>query len=151
MYGASRGGMMTYLCLGKVRWIRAAVSVAGWADLFRSAEQRPDMKKVHLERFGGSDGEMKKRSAVLWAKKFSKKTPLLMMHGTADWRVSPLDSLDMSRLLFEARVPHRLIIFEGADHSLTEFKSEKEAAVKEWFDRFVRDGASLPDLKPRGK
>lgn len=31
------------------------------------------------------------------------------MHGTADWRVNVLDSMDLSRKLYQQKVPHRLI------------------------------------------
>ncbi|HVM90902.1 MAG TPA: prolyl oligopeptidase family serine peptidase, partial [Verrucomicrobiae bacterium] len=85
-----------------------------------------------------------------WAHKFCKKTPVLMMHGTADWRVTVKESLNLSGKLYEAKIPHRLVVFEGADHSITEFRAERRAMTREWFDRFVRDGAPLPNLRPHG-
>lgn len=151
MYGVSRGGMMTYLCLTRARWIRAAVSMSGLANLLRSAETRPEMKALYAKTFNKSVAEKKKRSAVCWPEKFPKKVPLLIMHGSADWRVSPLDSIELSHKLYEHRVPHRLVLFEGADHSLTEVSEEADRLTREWFDRFVKHRGSLPNLKPHGR
>lgn len=150
MYGGSRGGMMTYLCLKKNRWIKAAVIVAGAADMERSFRERPNLKK-HLIQFGiRTKADIRERSAVLWAQNLSKKSPILMMHGTSDWRVSVLDSLDMSRKLYACKHPHRLIVFEGGDHRLTEHREEANRETRAWFDRFVRDGEALPNLKLHG-
>ena len=150
MYGGSRGGMMTYQCLAKVRWLKAAVVVAGSADHFRSEKLRPEMIVHHKKMYGGSIKEKKKRSAVLWVNKFSKKAPVLLIHGTSDWRVSPLDSLDMSREMLREKVPHRLVMFEGADHNITEFSGIRFEMAHKWLDRYVRDGEKLPNLKLHG-
>jgi dipeptidyl aminopeptidase/acylaminoacyl peptidase len=151
MYGASRGGMMTYLCLTKAKWIKAAVTLAGLADVARNMRNRADLRKIAKGHGIRSRNDMEARSAVCWPEKFSKKTPILLMHGTADWRVTPLDSIDLSRKLVEEKVPHRLVMFEGDDHGLTEHPEERDRLTRDWFDRFVRDGASLPNLKPHGK
>ncbi|MCC7357497.1 prolyl oligopeptidase family serine peptidase [Candidatus Uhrbacteria bacterium] len=151
MYGASRGGMMTYMCLARVKWIKAAITVAGIADLFRNQKLRPEMKLNFKKMFGGKSEDMKKRSAVYWVNKFSKKTPVLMLHGSADWRVSPEDSLDMSREMLREKIPHRFVLLEGADHGLTEFRKYRFDIVQKWFDRFVKESGELPNLKPHGK
>ncbi len=150
MYGASRGGMMTYLCCAQVKWIKAAVTVAGLADLFRQEKLRPEMVGHFKKMFGGKREELKKRSAVFLVDRFSKKTPVLLLHGTADWRVSPLDSLDMSREMLRQNIPHRLVLLEGADHALSEFRALRFEMMRTWFDRFVRDGEELPNLKLHG-
>lgn len=150
MYGASRGGMMTYLCLARVKWIRAAVTVAGLADLFRQEKLRPEMVKHFKKMFGGKREDLKKRSAVLWVNKFNKKTPVLLLHGSADWRVTPLDSLDISREMLREKIPHRLVLLEGADHGLSEFRALRFDMMLKWFDRFVRDREKLPNLKLHG-
>lgn len=151
MWGGSRGGMMTYLCLTKVKWIKAAVVESGTSNLLRGAKLRPEMQKVFEEAFGGSVAEKRKRSAVFFADKISKKTPILIMHGTGDWRVSPLDALELSEKLYTNKVPHRLVIFEGADHFLSEFRKEATDSTKKWFDAYLKKNNPLPDLKPHGK
>ena len=85
------------------------------------------------------------------AKKFSKTTPILIMHGTADWRVNPEDSLDLSKEFLKFKIPYRLIMFEGADHSISEFENTKNQMCIDWFNRFLKKGEKLPDLKPHEK
>ena len=108
------------------------------------------MVKQFKKMFGGKREDLKKRSAVFLVDKFSKKTPVLLLHGSADWRVSPLDSLDMSREMLSKKIPHRLVVLEGADHGLSEFRALRFDMMHKWFDRFVRDGEKLPDLKLHG-
>lgn len=45
MDGASRGGMMTYLAMAKVDWIKAAVVTAGISNLPRNYELRPSLRE----------------------------------------------------------------------------------------------------------
>jgi dipeptidyl aminopeptidase/acylaminoacyl peptidase len=149
MYGTSRGGTMTYLALSKVSWIRAAAVKSGMADRFRSFELRPEMRDRASNFFDvGNEQELIKRSAVHWAERFSKTTPLLLIHGTADRTVSPLDSMNLGELLFENKVPFRLVLLEGGDHSLTNYKDEENYMVRNWFDKYVRDLSPLPTLEP---
>jgi len=150
MMGGSRGGMMTYLMLTRVSWIKAAVVRAGVANLFRNQRERPKMKQQHALLFGGSREELIKRSALYWPEKFPKDVPLLLMHGSSDWRVSPLDSIDLARKLYLEKVPHRLVVFEGADHGLTEVREEVMRQTREWFDRFVKETNPLPNLELHG-
>lgn len=150
MYGMSRGGMMTYLALAKVKWIKAATIQCGTSNALRLLKLRPEFKKIFKETFGGSVVEMKKRSAVFWPEKINKKTPILILHGACDWRVSPQDSIDMSSLLIKHKVPHRLTIIEGADHSLSKNIQERDLAVKDWFERFLIQNEDIPITKSHG-
>ena len=150
MYGTSRGGTMTYISLAKVKWIKAAVTVGGMTNLIREEKLRTEMREHNKQMFGGSLAEKKKRSALFWTNLFYKKAPLLIMHGGSDWRVSPLDSIELSQKLLALHIPHRLVIFEGADHSLTEHKDESTKMTISWFDRFLKNDEPLPDTKPHG-
>ncbi len=151
MYGGSRGGMMTYLALKNVRWIRAAVTVGASSDMFREEKIRPELKALNKKMFGGSITEKKRRSAVYWPDMFPKKTPLLMMHGGSDWRVSPLDSIELAQKLLALHVPCRLVLFEGADHGLSEHYATSLSMTISWFDRFVKGDERLPDTKLHGR
>lgn len=157
IYGWSRGGMMTYLALRHSDRFRAAIVGAGMADLAAGLEERPGMEAhVYSELIPGWEDDDRRaaaveaRSAVRWAEEFPETTPLLIMHGSADWRVSPRQALDLAGKLLEAKRPYRLMMFEGGDHALSEFREEVDEAVAEWFDRYLRDGAKLPDLEPHG-
>ena len=70
------------------------------------------------------------------------------MHGTADWRVNPLDSIKLAEKLYQNKIPFKLIIFEGADHIFTECKTEEIKQTLDWFDRFLKNDEKLPNLKP---
>ena len=155
LYGWSRGGMMTYLVLARSDRFKAAAIGGGLSDAFKMIESRPPMEEVFSELVPNyaSDKEtaLRERSAVLWADRLCKSTPILLMHGTADWRVEPQQAFDMAAALYAARHPFRLVMLEGGDHGLTEHRSEVDRLVRDWFDRYVRDSASLPNLEPHGR
>ncbi len=154
MYGGSRGGMMTYLALTRTERIQAAVIRCGVADLTGWTEDRSDMQQVYEELIPGfspgDESALKRRSAVYWAEKLCKTTPILLMQGTADWRVNPLSALRMAEALLKTRHPYRLVMFEGSDHTLNEHAEERDQLTRDWFDRFVRNRESLPNLEPHG-
>ena len=124
MSGHSRGGMMTYLACARDRRIKAATIGAGLADCFimydRFDGKEYDMRQDMNELIGGSPRELPeeyvKRSAVCWADKIIP--PVLIFQGTDDWRVTPGQAHAMDRALTAAGKEHKLVIFEGADHSL---------------------------------
>ena len=156
MFGWSRGGMMTYLALARTDRLRAAVIGAGVSDSFTTVEKRPGMeKRVYSELVPNwkenREQALVSRSAIRWPEKLHRQTPILILHGTGDWRVHPSQSLRMAEALLEIRHPYRLMIFEGGDHGLSEFRSEVDAAVDAWLDRYVRDGKTWPSLEPHGR
>lgn len=138
MVGHSRGGMMTYRACAIDKRIRAAGIHAGLADAFimydRFHDGEYDMRQDMQELVGGSPEEMPeeyvRRSAVCWADKIL--VPLIICQGTNDWRVIPEQAYKMDKALSEAGKEHKLIIYEGADHSLKGTTSI--ADVLTWFD-----------------
>ena len=155
LYGWSRGGMMTYLVLARSDRFKAAAIGGGLSDSFKMIESRPPMEEVYAELVpdfaANKDAALRERSAILWADKLCKTTPILLMHGTADWRVVPQQAFDMAQALYAARHPFRLVMLEGGDHGLTEHRAEVDRLVRDWFDRYLRDGAPLPNLEPHGR
>lgn len=155
MFGWSRGGMMTYLALARTRRIRAAVVGSGLADAFETVRRRPEMERaVFAELVPGwprsRQQALRARSAVQWADRLHKETPILLLHGSADWRVHPTEALRMAQALYDARHPFRFVFFEGGDHGLAEHRPEVLRLVGEWMDRYVRDAGPLPNLEPHG-
>ncbi len=155
IFGWSRGGMMTYLTLMRTAVFRAAVVGGGLSDLFLMKKSRPDMEEVYFDLIPGyardQEGTLDARSAVRHADRLCKTTPVLMLHGTADWRVVPQMALDMAAAMLQAQVPYRLVMLEGGDHGLTEHNEEVYRQIRMWLDRFVKGDAPLPDLTPHGK
>jgi dipeptidyl aminopeptidase/acylaminoacyl peptidase len=155
MWGWSRGGMMTYLALTKTNKIKAAVVGSGMADPFIQTKKRPEMDSVFAELAPGywqnRDSVLKTRGAVYWADKICMTTPLLLLTGSADWRVPPEEQLEMVNKLYEIKHPLRFEFFEGGQHSLIEHFDEVNHATKTFFDRYVRDKKPFPSLEPHGK
>ncbi|MBI2984630.1 MAG: S9 family peptidase [Candidatus Kerfeldbacteria bacterium] len=155
MYGWSRGGMMTYLALKKLRTIKAAVVGGGSSDLIASSRYRPNMLRNVYKKLIPAKGRrlvsaMKQRSAIYWPAKLAPKTPLLLLHGTADWRVRPTESIRMAEALMRLRRPVRLIVYEGADHGIHEHWQDVHRQTVAWFDRFLKHGERLPNMNPHG-
>jgi dipeptidyl aminopeptidase/acylaminoacyl peptidase len=55
-----------------------------------------------------------------------------------------MDSLHMAEKLYQIKHPYRLVIFEGADHGLTEFAPERRQLTDDWLDRYLRDKSLGP-------
>jgi len=154
MIGWSRGGTMTYLALAKTNRIAAAIVNSGVADL--NLTDRPDMEGVWSASIPGYDknrgAELARRSAVRWADKLNKTTPILLLHGTADWRAKPkTNAINMAAALYDAKHPFRMVLFEGAQHGLAEHRQEVDRISRDWLDRYVRDRKPWPSLEPHGE
>jgi dipeptidyl aminopeptidase/acylaminoacyl peptidase len=70
----------------------------------------------------------------------------LLMHGSGDTRVDALQSMRFVQKLYEYKHPVRFILFEGADHTISQYESEAFSQVKQHFDKYVRDRKALPKL-----
>lgn len=137
MFGESRGGMMTYLSLQKVDWIKAAVTVGGLANLERSLGLRPEMEQVFEDAFGNTKKGIQERSVVHWTKSLSK-TPLCIIHGGDDETVSPFDSLELANELQKNKRNYSLHIIAGGNHGLTNKSQERDSLTRQWFDTHLK-------------
>lgn len=154
MLGHSRGGMMTYLALTLSDRIRAAVVLAGPTDLAAGLKYRPEMMRVYARAFGSDDGGLEAaldaRSAVNLVEQLPTTTPILILHGTGDWRVSPTDSLRIAEQLLARQIPFRLVMLEGGDHGISEYELEVQSMIRDWFGRYLAPDADLPKVAPHG-
>ncbi len=154
--GASRGGMMTYLALKQTCKFKAAVVLAGAANSFKQLINRPEFEKHVYAKYipnysNNKEDELKARSAVFWADSMCKTTPLLIMHGSADWRVRASESLELVTKLYTYKHPVRFILFEGADHGIREFRNQYFKQTKGFFDFYLRDLNELPNMTLHGR
>lgn len=154
MYGWSRGGMMTYLALTKTNKIKVAAVGGGLSDL--TIIDRPEMEnKVYAELipdyWNNKETALKERSILHQVDKLPKNVPMLLLHGNADWRVKPEQSLNLALAFEKHRIPYRLIMFEGGDHGISEHKKEVNQHVINWFDKYLKDGAPLPNMEYHGR
>ncbi len=137
--GWSRGGMMTYLTLTKNHNFKAAVSSGGISNISCTDNENKFLEKL-LKHYGSQLNEelCYKRSVLNFTEKFSKSTPLLILHGLNDRRVSPRQSLDLSYKLIEQNIEHRLILLENGDHFLRSHKKEVDEFRKNWFNKYLK-------------
>jgi dipeptidyl aminopeptidase/acylaminoacyl peptidase len=155
MWGVSRGGMMTYMALTKTQQIKAAVVLSGLVDLKQSIETRKDidsMLTVWLADYrNDKERFIKERSALQQADLICKSTPIFIIQGTSDWRVTTPQVLDLSKKFYDLKQPFRLSVFEGADHGVTEFMDEVSRQTKIFFDDYLRDKKKWPSLEQHGE
>ena len=77
------------------------------------------------------------RSIVNFPEKLSETTPMLIIHGTADNRVLPHDSLDLSYHLIKLKIPFRLVMLEGGDHFMRKHRKEVDVMRKNWYEKHL--------------
>lgn len=137
VFGGSRGGMESYMLARSGVRLRAMAIRAGVADQFRAAEDRPAYGKVlavRIPRYSiDRDAELARRSAARWTGDL--RVPTILFQGAADWRISPLDSLDVAGGLARAGVPVELHLYEGDDHAITLNHLEMIARTLEFFSK----------------
>ena len=154
LWGVSRGGMMTYVALTKTKQMKAAVVLSGLVDLKQSVETRKDidsMLNVWLPSYRNDKTNfMNQRSALYLADKICKSTPIFMIQGTSDWRVTTPQVMDLAAKFYSLQQPFRLSVFEGADHGVTEFMEEVSRQTKAFFDDYLRDKKRWPSLEQHG-
>lgn len=156
MFGWSRGGMMTYLALKQTDRIKAAVVGGAVSNAFESIQDRPVMETGVMAELipdykQNKEFELTKRSAVKWADQLSKDVPILVLHGNADWRVKVNQSYEMAIELDKHRIPYRLVVFEGGDHGLSDHSDEVNEQIVRWFNRFLKNKESLPNMEYHGR
>jgi dipeptidyl aminopeptidase/acylaminoacyl peptidase len=138
MIGDSRGGMMTYMVMSQVDWVKTAIITGGSTNLVEDYEKRPTLISFrrHMYDIFNIDENIK-RSAIYWPEKFSRQTPILLLHGTDDQRVDPRESLEMALAFQESYIPYKLIMYEGDDHSLSKNKKESILETKKWLEKYL--------------
>lgn len=140
MYGWSRGGMMTYLCMKRGLVLQAAAVGAGLSDLTTIAAQHADMHTLYAKRLPGypasAEAELAARSAIKWPEKIT--APLLVMHGDKDPRIHVDDARALYETLSNLGAEVRYIEYPGGDHYLLIERQQVQDAVLEWFTKHRR-------------
>ncbi len=141
--GWSRGGMMTYLALTKTKLFKAAVVTGAVANLRCNADESNFMNNFYSRIFGnlGSESFNNKcynRSVINFAEKICKTTNMFVIHGAADNRVLPHDSLEMAAKLIENGNNIRLLLLDNGDHFLKNHRKEVDRQRKEWFEKYLK-------------
>ncbi|BAY87851.1 esterase/lipase/thioesterase family active site (plasmid) [Calothrix parasitica NIES-267] len=140
LIGGSNGGSLVYKMLTRSDDFKCAVVVAGKTKDFGNTD-RPDFEKLKALRHQyyntESEEELNERSPIIWAHKISKTTPILLIHGTKDWRVSVSDTLEMATKLIQNNTPIGLRIYEGDNHSLTVNRKKVNQEIIDWVQTYL--------------
>lgn len=140
LLGWSRGAMMTALALKSGIPVNAAAIGGGPGDLVATVKHRPVFLEMWKDLIPGfetrRDEILKERSAVHWADRIN--APLLLMHGGADWRVDPGETLALAQKLQEHGKTYELIIYAKDDHRLSANRADSTERTIEWFRRHMK-------------
>lgn len=142
IFGASRGGMETYLALKRNIPVNAVAVVGGLTNLIPESKRRPslvpDVWSKLIPDFNKRGEElMRERSAVNWAEKIG--VPVLLIHGGADWR-SDISSqaLAFAQRLQELGKTYELIIYANDNHGVSLNREDRDRRIVEWFRRYMK-------------
>lgn len=147
MWGFSRGGLVTYGALTLTDRIAAAVIIGGPTDLVNSPRRTEFDEFVypHVIRDYVEDPEaaLARLSPVRWPERLGT-SPILLLHGGDDPRVTPDEVLRMAQLLQQRQHAYRLKLYEGGSHTLLENLRDVRLEMDRWFDRYLRDRHPAP-------
>ena len=133
MFGASRGGMQTFLTLKQTPYVKAVATIAGPSDLQAMLEKRPRMENVYKRRIPNytenKQAELDKRSVLKWVDELPKEVPILLLHGTHDKRVAVEQSIALAEALSTAKMPHKLVLYPEDNHSLAQNRHKSESGT----------------------
>jgi len=140
MLGFSRGGMMTLLSIKAGANIRAAAIVGAMTDLAATyREEKSWLRRLGLRFLIGAPVDeseaYKQRSAVYWAENI--RVPLLILHGSADPKISVSQARRLAEKLRSLGAIHELVVYEGGDHDLDTDAFDRDRRVIEWFDNRI--------------
>jgi dipeptidyl aminopeptidase/acylaminoacyl peptidase len=140
--GTSRGGMEAMLALGAGAQVNAAALVSPWTDLELEARLRPAVAagvwaKLIPDYAADPVAARASRSGVRIAQT-KDLPPLLLMHGTADWRADPKNATEVADALKARGRPYALHIFDGDVHGLQWNWRERDRLEIAWFKSHMR-------------
>jgi dipeptidyl aminopeptidase/acylaminoacyl peptidase len=91
---------------------------------------------------------LQNRSAIFFADKINKQTPLLILQGSADALVPADQVVNLVDTLLRLRHPVRFILYEGGTHGLIEYRNDYYDQIINWFNSYLRDRKAWPNLEP---
>lgn len=141
MYGFSRGSIMTYEAMRNKIAINAAAIDSGVTDLEAQGKLRPEMVQyVYRELMPDFDKRAAEhyrlRSAILFAEQIN--TPILIIHGTVDWRVQATDALKFAERLQELKKTYELVIYAGDGHGVPLNQEDSWNRIVKWFKKHMK-------------
>lgn len=147
MWGFSRGGLVTYGALKRSKLIAAAVIVGGPTDLVTSSRRAEFDEFVYpfaiRDYAADRTGALTRLSPINWPEKLAP-SPILLLQGGDDVRVSPTEAIRMAAALQGLKRSYRFKLYEGGSHDLIEYYADVRQEIDRWFDLYLRDGKPAP-------
>lgn len=145
IFGASRGGMQSFLALPELTNVGAVVVLGSPSDLHQQIGERPTMENVFKRRIPGyEEGDAEQRKALLDKRsvmhnldKLPQDMPVLILHGELDERVDVKHATVLATALSARQQPHQLHIYEGGDHGLSKHRPKVMTQISEWFRQYL--------------
>ena len=146
MYGASRGGMMTYQAINRGFPINAAAVFGAFTDMQELLDTHPQQYPLAMltkiwPNYQAERIEITKaRSAIFWPERLN--VPLLIMHGGKDRSVNTTQSLALAQELQKLGRVYELVIYAEDNHSLSKNQEERDRRTISWFKRYMKQSVS---------
>ena len=159
MTGGSYGGFATaWASTALSTEFAAGVMFVGISDLiskFGTTDIPTEMRLVHELKYPWEEWQhLLERSPIYHVDKAT--TPLLILHGAADPRVSPTQSMELYRNIKVRKptTPVRLVLYPGEGHGNRRASARYDYNLRmmEWFDTYLKTAnrtAPLPAPRPR--
>lgn len=131
------------------------VGISNNISKFGTTDIPMEMYNVHERKWPWEEWDhLLERSPIYHTDK--AETPLLIMHGDGDTRVSPTQSYELYRYIKVRKpdTPLRLVLFPGEGHGNSKAASRYEYNLRmmEWFDTYLKTGdrkAKMPAARPK--
>ena len=141
MFGASRGGMQTFLALKQSPYIKAVASISGLTDLSALLDQRPEMERVYQLRIpdyiNNKHEALNQRSVLNWVDELPNNVPILLIHGENDKRVPAQQAIKLAEALEKIERPHKLVLYPGDNHFLRDNRLRAQQEIVSWFKTYL--------------
>lgn len=139
MMGESRGGLMSLLTARRGMDLKAIALYAPATSLHLSGPRAEAFARMYSVMIPGyaenpEDAHLA-RNASLWADELT--APVILFHGTADWRVDPQGSVAFADAMREAGNEIELHLLDGDDHGLIYNEARVRAMTLEFFSRYL--------------
>ncbi len=117
--GYSYGGFMVNMAVTKTAVFKAAVGIAGGFNFLSCfCQGNPVLPEVYYDPLGSPAKMRKAFEDSPIARVFDVRTPLLLMHGTADQAVNHWQSIEYFNALQELGKPSKLVLYPGEGHGI---------------------------------
>ena len=131
------------------------VGISNNVSKFGTTDIPNEMYLVHERKWPWEEWDhLMERSPITHVGK--AETPILIMHGEEDTRVSPTQSYELYRHIKVRKpdTPVRLVLFPGEGHGNSRAASRYDYNLRmmEWFDTYLKTGdrdAALPPARPQ--